>query len=92
MGPGGFTAGFDNDVPHFDQRGHYETHSTIERMRHRAKRKKEVPADDELEYGPGRSVLFNFIMLSGVLAAIYGVSGMLMGPAGRGQRQKEEST
>lgn len=73
MGPGGFTTGFDNDVPHFDHRGHYQTHSTIERTRHKARRKAQEERIDEAEMDRGTSAAFGFFMLSGVLVATLGV-------------------
>ena len=76
-GPGGFTSGFDNDVRHFDQEGHLRTHSTIEQMRHRARRKGRVRVD-EGDYA-GRSSLFNFVVISGVLIGTFGISGTMLG-------------
>ena len=82
MGPGGFARGFDNDVLHFDRTGHYQTHSDIERTRHRARRKQspkvnaaDLPADSA---GGGMSVVFNFLVVSGVLGLVV-ASGLLVG-------------
>lgn len=78
MGPGGFSSGFDNDVPHFDQRGHYQTHSTIEKTRHRTRRPRGVKAED-LDFEGGGNMLFNFLAISGVLGAIFITSGVMLG-------------
>ncbi|KAK4549915.1 hypothetical protein LTR36_005216 [Oleoguttula mirabilis] len=80
-GPGGFTTGVDNDVRHFDHQGHYRTHSTIERTRHKARRKQwqSVSDRDDLDYGGGSSMLFNFVLMSGVLGSIFGISYGLFG-------------
>ena len=90
MGPGGWTAGYDNDVPHFDQRGHYQTHSGIERTRHKARRKRDVRID-EAEMDRGSSAAFGFVMLSGVLAAILGVPVLIGSFTGGGGRRQKES-
>lgn len=99
-GPGGFTSGFDNDVRHFDQQGHYRTHSDIERTRHRARRKyAQTVREDDLDYGGGggSSMMVNFFVISGVLAVIFGFSGALSAyGAGNpavsvNKRQKEDS-
>ncbi|KAK0937558.1 hypothetical protein LTR29_010891 [Friedmanniomyces endolithicus] len=76
-GPGGFTAGFSNDVPHFDHEGHLKTHSTIEQTRHRARRKVRVQAAESDDPGPG--ALFNFVMIGGVILGTLGISGTLSG-------------
>lgn len=84
FGPGGFTSGFDNDVPHFDHRGHYETHSGIERTRHKARRKGVGAERDEVNYGQqGNSMLSQFVMICGVLGITYAVTNLMtgLGPA-----------
>lgn len=78
MGPGGFSAGFDNDVPHFDQRGHYQTHSGLEKGRAKIRRKRGTSAED-LDFEGGASVLFNFIAVSGAVGFIWLASGFLLG-------------
>lgn len=98
-GPGGFTAGFDNDVPHFDQQGHYQTHSTIEKTRHKARRKRQTGFDglEDLDLpgsGAAPSVLFNFFVMCGALSIIFGVTSVLTGGIGSGSktaRKKEEA-
>ncbi|KAK3680317.1 hypothetical protein LTR37_021342 [Vermiconidia calcicola] len=91
-GPGGFTSGYDNDVPHFDQRGHYQTHSQIERTRHKARRKHvDHIRMEAAEADRGTSVMLSFFMLGGVLLAVLGVPmaiGTFMNQ--RGKRQKDE--
>ena len=89
MGPGGFNSGFDNDVPHFNQRGHYQTHSTIEKTRHRIRRKRGVSAED-LDIDSGASMLFNFFAISGVLGIVFFTSGLMLGHGGGGARSKQK--
>lgn len=88
MGPGGFAQGFDNDVPHFDHRGHYQTHSGIERTRHKARRKRTVRVE-EAETDRGTSTLVGFVMLSGVLAAVLGVPLVIGSMQGSRGKQKD---
>lgn len=90
MGPGGFTAGFDNDVPHFDNRAHTQTHSQIERMRHKARRKRTVHFEEAEMTGGGNSVLFNFFMLTGILGVIAGVSNAVYNGQGVRAKKKQE--
>ncbi|KAI5201669.1 DnaJ-domain-containing protein [Aureobasidium subglaciale] len=74
-GPSGFQAGYNNDVPHFDREGHFRTHDNVQKNRHRARRRTgDVSTDDILG---STSMLFNFVLLSGVLTVIFGVSGIL---------------
>ena len=65
--------GFDNDVPHFDQGGHFRTHSEIERSRHRARRRRTVRVEEAEEEVGGGSSLGGFVMVCGVLATILAV-------------------
>lgn len=92
MGPGGFASGFDNDVPHFDQRGHYQTHSTIEKTRHRTRRKRGVSAED-LDFEGGGSMLFNFFAISGILGIVFFSSTFALESrgGGAGSKKKEEA-
>ncbi|KAG9548512.1 DnaJ-domain-containing protein, partial [Aureobasidium melanogenum] len=74
-GPAGYQAGFNNDVPHFDRDGHFRTHDNVMKNRHKARRRSDgVTTDDILG---STSMLVNFVLLSGVLAVIFGVSGFL---------------
>ena len=74
-GPSGYQAGFNNDVPHWDRDGHLRTHDNVEKTRHKARRRSvNVSTDDILN---NTSMLFNFVLLSGVLTVIFGVSGVL---------------
>ncbi|KXL44050.1 hypothetical protein M433DRAFT_139301 [Acidomyces richmondensis BFW] len=94
-GPGGFAMGFDNDVRHFNQRGHYRTHSEIEKTRHRARRKNSATDTNEgFEVGEGSSVLFNFFLVSGALTAIVAFSRLFLGLSSfnrEGKQRKEYS-
>lgn len=91
-GPGGFASGFDNDVPHFNQRGHYQTHSTIEKMRRRTIRKRGVSAED-LDLEGGGSMLFNFVLISGILGLVFFTGAFAFEREQRGSRsnQKDEA-
>lgn len=86
MGPGGFSAGFDNDVPHFDRRGHYQTHSGLEKGRARIRRKRGVSAED-LDFEGGASVLFNFVAVSGAVGFIWLASGVMLSKGGGAARE-----
>ena len=89
MGPGGYAQGFDNDVPHFDQRGHYRTHSEIERSRHRARRRGVEGRIHEAELEQGSiSGMGNFVLVCGVLGTILAVPVLLAGVMGDGGRKK----
>lgn len=79
--------GFDGDVPHFDNRAHTQTHSDLERARHKARRKRTVRVEEQ-EMTGGNSVLFNFFMLTGILGVIAGVSNAVYG--GNGAKGKKE--
>ncbi|WPH02192.1 DnaJ-domain-containing protein [Acrodontium crateriforme] len=89
-GPSGFASASDHDVPHFNRDGHLRTHSGIEQNRHKTRRKQPgtTISDEELEASQGNSVLFNFIMMSGVLAAIWGISTILMTNSSGGNRKQ----
>ena len=79
MGPGGFTSGLGDDVPHFDAQGHYKTQEQIQRersernrIRARIRRKQGASFDDV----GGGSTLFNFFVIGGVLGGIAAITGM----------------
>ncbi|KAI4732355.1 DnaJ-domain-containing protein [Aureobasidium sp. EXF-12298] len=74
-GPSGYQAGFNNDVPHWDREGHFRTHDNVMKNRHKARRRSACVSTDDI-LGT-TSMLFNFVLLSGVLTVIFGVSGIL---------------
>lgn len=85
FGPG--QSGQGSEVPHFDDRRHKQTHDHVNehiyarRRRHRAR---EIP--DELDRS---GTLINFLVVSGVLAAI-GFAGKIMGDRMEdGKRRKD---
>ena len=82
-------AGFENDVPHFNHQGHYQTQSNIERSRHKARRKRDVRLDELEQEGRGGSTLFNFVWVSGMFVGIFAVGGLLSGQSRGPRRQKE---
>lgn len=88
-GPGGFTQGVDNDVPHFDQYGHQVRHEKLDRSRHRARRKVDRTLDD-LDYSGGSSALVQFVMISGVLGVILGVGSFVSGGPVRPVAKKKD--
>ncbi|KAI7081810.1 hypothetical protein KC356_g8866 [Hortaea werneckii] len=92
-GPGGFTQGFDNDVRHFDQRGHQRTHSHIERNRHRARRRSAKGISEaEIDYSGGNPTVFNFVVVGGVLVLILGITRGIFGWGERkGKKKVKES-
>jgi curved DNA-binding protein CbpA len=89
-GPGGFTQGVDNDVPHFDQHGHQVRHENLDRSRHKARRRVERTLED-LDYSGGSSPLFQFVMISGVLGIILGVGSFVSGGTVRPVAKKKEN-
>jgi len=80
--------GGDHDVPHFDQRGHYQTHETLEQRKKRA-RQRVQRSEDDLDYSGGSSPLFNFVLVSGALAIIFGVSSLIMSSGKPKKKEKE---
>ena len=58
--------------------GHYQRHSTIERTRHKARRKAQTEMRmDQAEMDRGTSAATGFVMLSAVLCLIIGVPVMI---------------
>ncbi|KAF2718245.1 DnaJ-domain-containing protein [Polychaeton citri CBS 116435] len=88
-GPGGFAFGFDNDVPHFDRKGHYQTHSTIEKTRHKARRKQETA--DELHINASGGMMLNFFVVCGMLGFIYSASLAIGVMWSAPKKQKQEA-
>ncbi|GIZ43356.1 hypothetical protein CKM354_000658800 [Cercospora kikuchii] len=87
MGPGGFAQGLDDDVPHFDARGHFKTHEQIQRermernrVRARLRRKQGASFDDV----GGGSMLVNFFVVGGVLGGIAALTGLFNAKATSG--------
>ncbi|TKA24687.1 hypothetical protein B0A50_05675 [Salinomyces thailandicus] len=93
-GPGGFTEGFEDDVGHFDSRGHRRRQADIERTRHRARRKSgRGVVEPEVDYdgGGGNPTVFNFVVVSGVLGVVLGSTRWLFGgEEEKGARKKGE--
>ena len=65
FGPAGSSSGFDDDVPHFDRPSHLRTQEQQEQRRRR-ERAQELDFDQKTDNT--RSVLFNFIVISGIIA------------------------
>lgn len=82
-GPSGFTQGFDNDVPYFNRESHLRSHDAIERKK--AERQREATLDRMRETGP--SMLFSFVLMTGVLGLIFGVSGAFFHAGSNGGRR-----
>nr|OQO21218.1 hypothetical protein B0A51_08974 [Rachicladosporium sp. CCFEE 5018] len=72
-GPGSTAAG--QGVPHFDHEQHTSTHSTIERTRHQARRKKFERRMEEAQEDVqgGSSALVNFLLVGGILGVVFAV-------------------
>lgn len=70
--------GYDGDVPHFDNRSHTQTHSEIEN-RHRTRRKRAAQYESAEMAGNGSSVLFNFLVVTGILGVAVGTSAAVYG-------------
>lgn len=83
-GPGGFTHGMDNDVPHFDQRGHHVRQAKLERSRRRR------VDDADYDYSGGGGALWQFVVVSGVLGVIFGVGAIFSGGPVRAGRKRED--
>lgn len=81
--------GAENDVPHFDQRGHYQTHETLEQRKRQA-RQRVRRSEDDLDYSGNSSPLFNFILVSGALGVIFGVSSLIMKSEKPKKKDKEK--
>ena len=86
MGPGG-VHGFEDAVPHFDAGGHLRTHSEIERLRHRARRRRATVRMEEVE--AGTSALGSFGLVCAVLATIVAVPVGIGAVVGSGRRRGE---
>jgi curved DNA-binding protein CbpA len=92
-GPGGFASGYDSDVPHFDHRGHYQTHSEIERTRHKARRKQSqtVRREEAEAYERGTSTGLGFVTISIVLLLALGLPAAAVNVFDvRGRRRNED--
>lgn len=89
-GPGGFAQGADHDVPHFDQQEHFTRHENLERTRHQARKTVKRSATSTDDTG-GTSPLGGFVLVSTILAGIYGISVIVAGgdPRAGGKKKKE---
>ena len=74
--------GFDNDVPHFDNRGHMHTHNELARNRHRQRRARSVRYEEAESAGGGGSALFNFILVSGILGSVMAFTSVVYSTTG----------
>ena len=87
MGPGGYVYGVnEEEVRHFDAGGHLRTHSEIERLRHRARRRRAVRFEGE---EVGTSALGSFGLVCAVLATIVAVPVGIGAVVGTGKRRGE---
>ena len=81
--------GEENDVPHFDQKGHYQTHETLEQRRKRMRQRLRRDEND-LDYSGNSSPLFNFFLVSGALAVIFGVSSLILSGGTPKKKDRED--
>ena len=82
FGPGQGQAGWDNDVPHFDQYGHRRTQEQQERRWMLRRR-----TEEEHEGYGGASMLIQFILVGGIVVAAFSLPTWLE----RSHRPKRES-
>ena len=90
MGPGGAGQGF--DVPHFDHRAHAQTHSNIQRRRESARRTRDKMIEEEERETASGSTLFYFTWVSGMLLAIFWVSGKVASENSVRKKMQQEET
>ena len=64
-------------------------HDNLERTRHKARRRVERTLDD-LDYGGGSSPIFQFFLVSGVLALIWGVGAFISGGTSKPVARKKD--
>ncbi|KAF2153055.1 DnaJ-domain-containing protein, partial [Myriangium duriaei CBS 260.36] len=72
MGPGGFTTGSDNDVPHWDRAGHFRTQESVEKGKHRSRRWGGASPEEILEAQSGSGSFQGFLAVTGVLGIAMG--------------------
>ena len=88
---GGFGEGFGpgqarmgNDVPHFDDRKHKQTHDTVyEHISARRRRERDAEIPQELDRG---GMLANFVMVSGVIGIAAAAANMFSNGSGGGKK------
>ena len=85
FGPAGSSSGLDDDVPHFDRPSHLRTQ---EQQEHRRMRQRAQGSDFDYETDNTSSVLFNFIVISGIIAVGFATPAML-GFQFAGRKQKD---
>lgn len=91
MGPGGFSMGFDGDVPHFDNRAHTQTHSELERKFAKARRKRaRAQFEEDARAGSGGSVWLQFFIVTGVIGAVFTIPTLLYNGGARPVRRREQ--
>jgi hypothetical protein len=59
-----FGQGLENDVPHFDRKGHYRTHENQDKRRQR----KRGPGGNYVPTEPPRGTLANFLFVGGIIS------------------------
>ena len=74
MGHGQGQAGFSNDVPHFDQEAHFRTQEQQEQRRRQRLRAQSTAYED------GGSIIFRFLVMSGIIALACSPIVFLGGP------------
>ncbi|KAL2355682.1 hypothetical protein BJ546DRAFT_641005 [Cryomyces antarcticus] len=89
LGPQGFAAGFDNDVPHFDHQGHRATQESVwqSTQQGRKRRAGSTIGDEFTSNGP--SLLVNFVVLGTVLSLVVWIPGLF--ETGRVSRKADGS-
>jgi hypothetical protein len=73
-----------NDVPHFDDRKHKQTHDTVyEHISARRRRERDAEIPQELDRG---GMLANFVMVSGVIGIAAAAANMFSNGSGGGKK------
>lgn len=69
--------GHDNDVPHFDRRGHWQRQEGVRQTTQRSRGRKKGVTMEDVKMERDTSVLVNFFLVGGVLTVVLGVTGLV---------------
>lgn len=82
LGPGQGQAGFANDVPHFDQEGHYRTQEQQDQRRQRRM------GQESVDYSREGSMLAKFVFVTAVVTFAYSIPAMFDNAMNKRRREK----
>ncbi|KAK7419864.1 hypothetical protein QQX98_003051 [Neonectria punicea] len=88
MGHGEDPFGHQEEVPHFDKRGHTRTHQREDQRRWQRERR--AVGDDDIEFEPQTSIAGHFFIISGILAATILAPLVYIQIMRLGRRKKDE--